>query len=433
MPFSIFHYFKSRKTRSMEGSPQPFGSTTANHDRHVTPGLFRLPPEILLMISTFLTRYRDLNSLILTHSHLAPVLSSVLYRRAISGYGGVLLLYSAVTTRLLLISYNVDPNDTPTTGRREQTPLTSNSGITHARILLEAGMNVNATDSTPYTTALHLASRNGNVGVVSLLASHRANLEAVDSEGRTPLHRALGCDSYQSRIATVSALLRFGANPNAFVCSPDTPALGWSPLHSAAVDCPDSQTIIRLLVEYGADLEQPLLNTDPPCTPLALVGEFLVWFHLEHAEVTHRSLVWFHSKHANATHQSLVREYDEHWKVVELLIELGADIEPALLAMNQRPNLAPVTSVRTNIGNHHPVFLYRSILPDRTKVHKHNTQDAPLIPEDRWEMASKCVKKGLERARDRVRRSKYIFQKITVLTCNHFYVKSQYICGKKRS
>jgi len=264
--------------------------------------------------------------------------------------------------------------------------------------------------------------------MISLLVSHKANLEALDSEARTPFHRALGCSSHESRIAAVSALLRFRANPNAFVHLPHTfttPALGWSPLHSAAVDCPDSQTIIRLLVEYGADLEKPLLDTNPPCTPLALVAEFLVWFHLEHAEATHRSLVWFHSKHPNATRQSLVREYDEHWKAVELLLELGADIEPALLAMNRRPNFhAQFTSLKTNIGNEHPVFLYRSVLPDRTKVHKHNRRYAPLIPEDRWEMASKCVKKGLERARGRVRRSKYIFQKITVLTCNHFYVKT---------
>jgi len=471
MSFIISRYFKSHKTRSKVGSPQRSGSTTANPDRggpaqsahaasnidsipdrlgtqsgsklpgtrsadinrnvidssRSTPGLLRLPPEILLMISTLLTQFHDLNSLILTHPRLAAsALSTVLYQRAISpsGYGGAYLLRDAVTNsvhsrmRILLTSYGIDPN---TAGRRGQTLLhtaVSNSDITSARILLEAGINVNATDSTR-TTALHLASRSGNAEMISLLASHHANLEAVDSEGRTPFHRVLDCSSNESRIAAVSASLRFGANPNVFVRLPrtsTTPALGWSPLHSAAVDCPDSQTMIRLLVEYGADLEQPLLNTDPPCTPLALVAEFLVWFHLEHAEATHRSLAWFRSKHANATHQNLVREYDEHWKAVELLLELGADIEPALLAMNQRPNLGPRG---TNIGNQHPVFLYRSVLPDRrTKVHEHNRRSAPLIPEDRWEMASKCVKEGLERARDRVRGSKSIFQKITILTCN---------------
>jgi len=467
MSFIISRHFRSHQARSKVGPP-PSGSTTANHDRvgpaqsahaasnihsvlgrlgtqsgselpgnwsadinrdvivnsRSTPGLLRLPPELLLIISKLLTRYRDLNSLILTHPRLASILSSVLYRRAISpfGYGGAYLLRDAVTSRahsrmqILLTSYGINPNDALTPLWREQTLLhraVLNSDITSARILLAAGINVNAIDSTR-ATALHLASRRGNAEMISLLASHKANLEALDSEARTPFHRVLDCSPHESRIDAVSALLRSGANPNVFVrlsSTFTTPTLGWSPLHSAAVDCPDSQTLIRLLVEYGADLEQPLLNTDPPCTPLALVAEFLVWFHLEHAEATHRGLVWFHSKHA-----SLVREYDEHWKAVELLLELGADIEPALLAMNQRLNLGPRD---TNIGNQHPVFLYRSVLPDRrTKVHEHNRRYAPLIPEDRWEMASKCVKKGLERARDRVRGSKYIFQKITTLTCN---------------
>ena len=455
MPFLSLHYFKARKTSSYKVPElaQSFCSTTANNNQEDptkpfkapvgnidtartqsegevsrqpaverTPGLLWLPPEILLIISALLTRYGDLNSLILTHPCLASILSSVLYRRALSpsGYGGPFLLRAAVIAsahsrlQIFLTSYGVDPNDTLTTGWREQTLLhiaIFNSDIASARILLEAGINVDATDSTT-STALHLASRSGNVEMISLLASHGANLEAVDNENRTPLHRALGSGS-RSRAAAVSALLRLGASPNSLVrvsCFHDARILGWSPLHLAAVDCLDPQAMIRLLVEHGADVEQPLLNTDPPCTPLALVAEFLVAFRLANSDAVRRSL------------KLVDREYKEHWKAVELLLEKGADIGPALLAMGPRPNLAPVSDM-SNIGNQHPVFVYIGVLPSQTFVYKQDQRFSYIITENMWEAEGECVKKGLERARARVRRSKlsHISQRITALTCWHLF------------
>ncbi|KAF8418871.1 ankyrin repeat-containing domain protein [Tirmania nivea] len=403
----INFHFKSRKASSKTpdlGCPQSLGTNIANHDQEgpaksrSTSGLLRLPPEILLMISALLTRYGDLNSLILTHPRLASILSSVLYRRALSpsGYGGPLLLRASVIAgahsrlQLLLTSYGLDPNDTLAVGWREQTPLhiaVSNSDINSARILLEAGINVNATDSTT-TTALHLASRSGNVEMITLLASHGADLEAVDNDNLTPLHRALVSGS-RNRVAAVSALLGLGANPNALVRVSRLPGaqIGWSPLHLAAVDCLDSQNMIRLLVEHGADLEQPLLNTDPPCTPLAFVAEFLVWFRLGHSDTVRRSL------------KLVGREYNEHWKAVELLLEEGADIEPALRAMDQQQNSAQMGGVNI-IKNPHSVVTYLRMLPSRTLLNK---RFPCMITEGRWEAEGEYVKKGLWRARARVR------------------------------
>ncbi|KAF8458301.1 ankyrin repeat-containing domain protein [Terfezia claveryi] len=381
MPFISFPYFKSRKASSKApelGYPLPPGTTTAKHDQQSparprsTSGLLRLPPEILIMISDHLTRYRDLNSLILTHPRLASILSSVLYRRALSpsGCGGPFLLLTAVTARvhsllqLLLTSYGVDPNETLATGWREQTPLhtaVSISDVTSARILLEAGINVNATDSTA-TTALHIASWSGNAEMISLLASHGANLEAVDNESRTPLNGALSSGS-RNRVAAVSALLGFGASPNTLVrvsCFPGRPWMrGWSSLHLAALDYLDPQTMIRLLVEHGADLEQSLPNIHPPCTPLALVAEYLVWIRLGDPDVA-----------------------------VELLLELGADIEPALLAIKPRPDLATMADVSVN----------NALAERQTSRFRH------MEIERMWEAESENVKKDLLRATARVKR-----------------------------
>lgn len=419
MPFISFHYFKSRGASSKAPElpyPQPPGTITANHDQESpakprsTSGLLRLPPEILIMISFYITRYQHLNSLILTHPRLASILSSVLYRRALSpsGCGGPFLLLTAVTSgvhsllRLLLTSYGVDPNDTLTTGWREQTPLhiaISISDITSARILLEAGINVNATDSTA-TTALHLASWSGNVEMISLLASHGANLEAVDNENRTPLHGALSSGS-RNRVAAVSALLGFGASPNALCrvsCFPGrTWMRGGSSLHLAALDYVDSQTMIRLLVEHGADLEKSLPNIHPPCTPLALVAEYLIWIRLGHADLVRRN-------------QKLVdRVYNQQLKAVDLLLELGADIEPALLAIKPRPDMATMADVSVdNVRNLQSKFMFLWIQPSPEFVDH-------LELERMWEVECENVKKDLLRVRARVRRRRKVSRGVQAL------------------
>jgi len=112
------------------------------------------------------------------------------------------------------------------------------------------------------------------------------------------------------------------------------------------------------------------------------------------------------------------KEYNEHWKAVELLLEQGADIEPALLAMNPRPTLEPTTDAYANHSNNpHSVFMYLGILPSQTLVYRQGKGFPYMITEDRWEAEGEYVKKELWRARARVRTSKLSHPpQITVLT-----------------
>ncbi|KAF8496233.1 ankyrin repeat protein [Russula emetica] len=116
-------------------------------------------------------------------------------------------------------------------------------------------------------TALHLALRQGRLGIVWLLLENGANVDASDSDGSTPLHLAISAFklnllSQLGGLDIVRLLLENGANVDA----PDSD--GSTPLHQAISEAPgtfetyedlkafiDSKSlreVIELLLEYGA-------------------------------------------------------------------------------------------------------------------------------------------------------------------------------------
>jgi len=120
--------------------------------------------------------------------------------------------------------------------------------------------------------------REGQLRIIRLLVEHGADLEAVDSNGYTPLRWAAGCESYhkldllselganleaadrdgntalhdlarEAAPDTVRLLVERGANVNA------RNAWGATPLHVAAQRSLFAEEVYRVMCEHGADPE----------------------------------------------------------------------------------------------------------------------------------------------------------------------------------
>ena len=97
----------------------------------------------------------------------------------------------------LLLRLGADPNAVDRFGH---TPLyhvgnaynvAGGAGVVHA--LARGGADVNARASIKQCTALHMAARRGNIPVAAALLDCKADLEARDRAGDTPLRRAVNC------------------------------------------------------------------------------------------------------------------------------------------------------------------------------------------------------------------------------------------------
>ena len=92
-------------------------------------------------------------------------------------------------------------------------------------------------------THLHLAAREGQLEKVKRLVIQRADVNKVDVDLYTPLHRA--CDN--TDVACTALLLKARADPDV-----SHPGLdGWTPLHVAAWK--NSPGCVGLLMAAGAD------------------------------------------------------------------------------------------------------------------------------------------------------------------------------------
>jgi ankyrin repeat protein len=110
-----------------------------------------------------------------------------------------------------------------------------------ARLLLERGTDVNVLGGNN-KTPLHMAARNGRVGVLRVLLEHGANVGVEDKEGGTPLHAAVG----SGKVEVVSMLLEHGASVGA------EDKEGRTPLHAAVEN--ERVGVVRVLLEHGANV-----------------------------------------------------------------------------------------------------------------------------------------------------------------------------------
>jgi hypothetical protein len=115
----------------------------------------------------------------------------------------------------LLLHLGANPNATDQFGH---TPLYCVGNECHkasggdiVRALVHSGADVNARDSLKHCTALHMAARRGNILVAEALLDCKANIEARDKLGDTPLRRAVNC----GKTGMVGFLLSHGADAHA--------------------------------------------------------------------------------------------------------------------------------------------------------------------------------------------------------------------------
>ena len=229
----------------------------------------------------------------------------------------------------ILLSNGADPNTGGVDGLRtpSSTCLGGSIKSRNASVLqklLDAGAHVKFSDETNREldwpsqrfmssgNYLHFALREPCPDIVKLLCKHGCDSNARDDNEETPLFLAVRqLDFHSSRI-----LLEYGANPNIVTDHGNT-------LSIAAATVPINKEMIRLLVEYGAELNiRERMNR----VPLAL---YLSNFNIN-KDV---SIVRYLIQHGTILNESGV-EAEINWmltrlgqfKVVKMAIEGGLDI-----------------------------------------------------------------------------------------------------------
>ncbi len=148
------------------------------------------------------------------------------------------------------------------------------------RWLLTHGADINLPSGKWGQTPLHAAvimDRTANARIVKLLIANGANVNAPDSYGDTPLHKAATFADPK----IVRLLLRAGANPNARA------ARGETPLHYAAREkfdtTKDRRPVISQLLKSGGNINIQDSNGATPIHGAVIIGNSeMVEYLLEH-------------------------------------------------------------------------------------------------------------------------------------------------------
>lgn len=140
-----------------------------------------------------------------------------------------------------------------------------------ATLLIAAGADVNARITLNNYTPLHLAAERGHTELISVLAAAGANPNFKTKEGHVPLHFA----AYRGAVDAVSALINAGAEVNI------SNTEGAYPLHSATNHKKHAVSIMKMLIDAGADINACDASKTPPMTALGLMANLRALENLE--------------------------------------------------------------------------------------------------------------------------------------------------------
>jgi ankyrin repeat protein len=161
---------------------------------------------------------------------------------------------------MALIKAGADPNARDTTGKSVLSYAVYLKRPEIIAALIAKGADVNAPseagDGGDPAPPIFMAIKAGDLALVQQLIAAGANVDALDGQGSTPLHRAVLARPVEYTTSLVTTLLRAGANANAM--RPN----GGAPLHNLIFGAnnlaPEALAqLATLLAQHGADVNLP--------------------------------------------------------------------------------------------------------------------------------------------------------------------------------
>ncbi|KAA0190673.1 Fibronectin type 3 and ankyrin repeat domains protein 1 [Fasciolopsis buskii] len=146
----------------------------------------------------------------------------------------------------ILIEWNANPDTQNDTGKTALMFASFKGNLECMETLLESGAEVRMTDQNGLT-ALHMATDGEQTRAIKLLVKFGADVEARDSSmGWTPLLRCAGLKN-NGNFDVACELIRLGSIVDALDND------GKTPLHNSIINC--HQPLCRLLLSYGASVD----------------------------------------------------------------------------------------------------------------------------------------------------------------------------------
>ena len=158
---------------------------------------------------------------------------------------------------LSLIKAGANPNARDTTGKSvlSYAVYLKQADIIAALVAKGADLNApsEAGDGGNRAPPIFMAIKSGDLAIVQQLVAAGANVNALDQQGSTPLHRAVLARPAEFAVPLVTTLLRAGADPNAMRPK------GGAALHNLIfgadnLPAPAVARIATLLAQHGADV-----------------------------------------------------------------------------------------------------------------------------------------------------------------------------------